>query len=309
MVALGNNVISYSTKSELSPLDDLLAHFLKKRILKRYAVKQQESMLRELRKSDIVIDIVFVLSGQLLLPDTLRQLKKLYPNAKFVWYMWDNIIHVEEYETNSNYFDRIISFDKIDAQKYALVFLPLFYMSETRADEKIYDIHFVGNAHSNRKKPISTILRENSFENVFVYFLTGKYTKIKYTILKQKDPITSCLHVQPLNYTEMVTTMAQSKCVIDIPATNQTGLTMRTIETIGAHTKLITSNENVKQYDFYNPENIYVLDLNTLEMPDKQFYDRPYVELEEKIKSKYSLESWVNTLIEHFDELQGEKTA
>ena len=67
---------------------------------------------------------------------------------------------------------------------------------------------------------------------------------------------------------------------------------MRTIEMIGMHKKLITTNQAIKKYDFYNPDNIAVIDRNDIAIPEG-FLDKPYSEIEDAIYNRYSLESWI----------------
>jgi len=84
----------------------------------------------------------------------------------------------------------------------------------------------------------------------------------------------------------------KTKVVLDVQHPKQTGLTMRTIEMIGMHKKLITTNQSIRKYDFYNPVNIAVIDRNDIKIPEG-FLDKPYSEIEDAIYNKYSLESWI----------------
>lgn len=72
---------------------------------------------------------------------------------------------------------------------------------------------------------------------------------------------------------------------------------MRTIEMIGLKKKLITTNKDIVNYDFYNENNILVVDRNNFKL-DTDFINKPYQELDERIYKKYSLESWIKTLLE-----------
>ena len=60
-----------------------------------------------------------------------------------------------------------------------------------------------------------------------------------------------------LSSNEIVSYYDRSNIVLDISHPGQSGLTMRTFETIGAGKKLITTNADIKNYPFYNPENIF----------------------------------------------------
>ena len=63
-----------------------------------------------------------------------------------------------------------------------------------------------------------------------------------------------------------------------------------------AKKKLITTNEDVVNYDFYRPENIYVykgkIDLGDI------FFEEDYKEVDQEIYEKYSLRSWLKEIVE-----------
>ena len=70
---------------------------------------------------------------------------------------------------------------------------------------------------------------------------------------------------------------------------------MRTVELIGMKKKMITTNSQVKEYDFYHPSNVCVIDRNAPGVPD-EFWDAPYVELSDSVFSRYSIRSFLKEL-------------
>ena len=77
--------------------------------------------------------------------------------------------------------------------------------------------------------------------------------------------------------------------------TGQIGLTIRVFEALGAEKKLITTNTDIVNYDFYCEENIYVYDgMFDLEAP---FFKMPYKKIEQDIYEKYSLRNWLSILL------------
>ena len=67
---------------------------------------------------------------------------------------------------------------------------------------------------------------------------------------------------------------------------------MRTIEMIGMKKKLITTNKDIVNYDFYRPSNICIIDKNEIRI-DQDFLESPYEELPDSVYEKYSLHQWV----------------
>ena len=60
-------------------------------------------------------------------------------------------------------------------------------------------------------------------------------------------------HYVPLKGKEMDDVYESSRCVLDSAQAGQLGLTIRVLEALGAKKKLITTNEDVVNYDFYRP--------------------------------------------------------
>lgn len=85
---------------------------------------------------------------------------------------------------------------------------------------------------------------------------------------------------------------AASRCVVDIEHASQHGLTMRSIEILGLRRKLITTNQDIVNYDFYNENNICIIDRKHPAV-DKGFFEKPYQMLDEGIYEKYSLGNWI----------------
>ena len=124
------------------------------------------------------------------------------------------------------------------------------------------------------------------YNKLFVeVFKKAKYKEFNYHSLSEK---------------ETVKTIENSKIVFDICNKNQVGLTMRTIEALGSQRKLITTNKDIVNYDFFDKNNIYVFDLESFEIPSA-FLETEYHEINENIYKKYSLSSWINTI---FEEIQ-----
>ena len=60
---------------------------------------------------------------------------------------------------------------------------------------------------------------------------------------------------------EIVDVVRSSRAVLDIQHFKQTGLTMRTLETLGAGKKSIATNSDVREYDFYDEGRVVTIDL------------------------------------------------
>jgi hypothetical protein len=88
-------------------------------------------------------------------------------------------------------------------------------------------------------------------------------------------------------YADVVAQDFKSKALLDLVQENQNGLTWRPIEAMYYRKKLITNYENIRQYDFYRKENIFILgkdDLSTLNL----FINSEYADLPVEIVNRYT---------------------
>jgi hypothetical protein len=90
---------------------------------------------------------------------------------------------------------------------------------------------------------------------------------------------------------------SQTNVILDLIRDKQSGLSFRIFEAMAYQKKIITSNAYVKDYDFYNPNNILILDENNVQI-DSTFFVTPYQPIPEEIYQKYTLSHWVNTIFE-----------
>lgn len=254
-------------------------------------------------------NVVFLISGQSLSfsEDMILQIKKSQPDAKFVLYQWDSQKNFPYIKCIQKYFDKCYSFDKKDVERTpGLKFLPLFY---SEIYEKIgnrnnknykYDFCFVGTAHPKKYKFINMMSEQLKlvypkqfiyyfFPSPIVYFYRKVFNK-EFRRAKYKE-----FHFVPLNGMEMNEIYESARCVLDSAQDGQFGLTIRVIEALGAKKKLITTNEDIVNYDFYRPENIYVykgkIDLDNI------FFKEDYKDIESNLYKKYSLKKWLSIII------------
>ena len=153
-------------------------------------------------------------------------------------------------------------------------------------------------AFYNMKSSVSSM--QTKFDFYFLGADKGRAQKIKMIndILKQftvKIVIPRC-PAEYLTYTENVENILQSKCVIDVPQVNQTGLTLRPLEALAFKRKLLTTNKAVKQLPFYNSNNIFILGEDAI-CGLNDFLSKPYFPINDKILHKYDVNTWVDSIM------------
>ncbi|HFU4477075.1 TPA: hypothetical protein ACGPBA_001526 [Streptococcus suis] len=254
-------------------------------------------------------DYILVIRGEYTPKDSLERMRSYFPTAKTVLYMWDSLVNNKFIRAKWEYYDKVYTFDRIDYlnHKESIDFLPLFYYEDylpkdTGVTEYKYDMSFIGTGHEDRVKIVKALTHqlENKQRNVFSYFFIPH--KLVYYLNKIKNPHFKYVRMEDVEFKQLpfeklYEIYSQSKCVVDIESSKQNGLTMRTIEMIGLEKKLITTNKDIVHYDFFNPANIMILDRND-PVIDLKFIDKPYIPLDEKIRTKYSLHDWILNVLE-----------
>lgn len=248
-------------------------------------------------------DYVLVIKCEMLPIDFLRKLKKLNPDAQFCLYLYDSIKNIKGILHKTKEFDRVLSFDLDDVKQYRhIIFRPLFYLdcyqqqTESNATYK-YDICFIGTIHSDRYaiiEQIKNMAHQRGLNYYFHCYLQGKFIYHYYKITKKefRDTAKDDFSFQKISSSKIVDFIKNTRTVLDIQHPKQTGLTMRTIEMLGMNKKLITTNVNIKEYDFYDPNNILVIDRKNIIIPES-FLVTPYKKIKEDVYKRYSLESWI----------------
>lgn len=273
-----------------------------KGMIARYFSKMMEEI------SGKKYEIVLLVSGQSLsfTEGMMESLKESQKQAVFVLYQWDSMSNFPYIAKIQKYFDRCYSFDKNDVKSCNLKFLPLFYTKRYEDIGKKKDVHykydlmFVGTAHPKKYKYVKEMSEKlkSAYPDQFIYFffpsrLVYVYRKIKNPELKNARY--NEFHFTPIKGQEMDKLLTETKCVLDSAQDGQVGLTIRVLETLGAKRKIITTNQDVVNYDFYRKENIYVyngeFDLND------PFFKEPFEEIETSVYEKYSLRNWLKELI------------
>jgi hypothetical protein len=259
------------------------------------------------RCADEKFDVIFLLNPEALPLSFLEICKLRWPKAYYVMYMWDSIKNRKHTLDFLPYCNRVFTFERGDAEAYGFKFKPLFYLDAYRdirdnpgADE--YDLCFMGTAHSDRYG-IAREVRdwcEDQGLRCFFYFYIQGLSLYWFNKLKNKGVMPSMAEVsfEKMSFADIVRVVRSSRAVLDIQHPRQTGLTMRTLETLGAGKKLVTTNTEVHGYDFYDERQVRVIDrMKPIDAMDLEFFkdEQCYVPSE---KIEYcSIGSWLQEVI------------
>ncbi len=205
----------------------------------------------------------------------------------FIAYYWDSICFFPRKVAIMPFFDVIYSFDNADCSKYNLNKLSTFYFYEKKQVSPKYEVYNLTTL-DDRTVYIDTI--GNLLSKMGVPFLLKGYTH-KSNVYKNITPFNTVL-----DYTEMLKEIAAANCLLEVQKENQQGLTLRPFEALGLQIKLITTNPIIKTYDFYNPNNILLIDKANINIP-VNFFTTPYEPIAEHIRQKYHVNQWIDTIM------------
>lgn len=249
------------------------------------------------------VDYVLVIRGDSLSEYILKLLHERYQDAMFSMYQWDSVANNKNAQEIADYFDKISTFDMKDAETFGWIYRPLFYIEDMCNHEckRNIDLTYICSIHSKRVQiynDLKHIANENDL-NLYTYMFVEKMRYILHRYVK-KDKVfaevdKSVVFHDSLDIKQTNEVYNRSKIIVDYTHPLQSGLTMRTIESVGHGCKLVTNNKNICSTSLYT-NNIYVYDENNFSIP-KEFIEREYEPLSEEQMKYYSLEGWLSELL------------
>ncbi|UXN67831.1 hypothetical protein N8A98_01870 (plasmid) [Devosia neptuniae] len=248
-------------------------------------------------------DLILVVNGQTLSGRLLAQLRTSYPESSLVLYLWDSVANRTSTLRNMGQYDSIYSFDQTDSKTFGLQHRPLFYSpafsnhAETNQD---IDISFIGTAHTDRAFIVNEIdrLLPQTSKRFWYLYLQAPWVFMAYKLTNPSFRRTRFdqFSFTPLNRKTVQSVFSRSKAILDIEHPRQTGLTIRTFETLGSRKKLVTTNRVAIETDFYHQSNIHVIDRKNPKIR-REFTEEPYEVLSDYIYNKYSISGWTEEIL------------
>ncbi|MBC8753688.1 hypothetical protein H2O64_03345 [Kordia sp. YSTF-M3] len=256
--------------------------FLGKNLKKTFVTDRIKASLVELGKQDEI----FIIRPDMLNDDLLRFIKS-YTN-KFIAYYYDSTRRFPRKTDIIPMFDKVYSYDRLDVSTYNLDFLTNYIFEESNHQE--FEYQFFNISTNDYRFPL--------LENLANYLKQHKWT---YNIQVYNGSEMPAEHVEIITTQKSITEVSEliqkAKIIVEIQRTEQVGLSFRIFEALGHRKKLITTNKDIVNYDFYHSQNILVVDEHNIEIPE-DFVTSPYVEIDSTILSNYKIENWVKPIFE-----------
>lgn len=206
-----------------------------------------------------------------------KYIKKKNPQIKIILWYWNSMVEYnnENIAKDDSYIDEIWTYNRFDAENYALKYNPQFYSKKMNNDNNDIqnDIIFMGR-NKGRKEELINLKDSFNGVNLQTEFII---------IEKEKDLIT---------YDSYVEKVLKSKCILDYGNFEYCGLSLRPLEALFLKKKLITNNKDIINYDFYNKNNIFVLGIDDMAKLN-DFINSEYIEIDQKIVDYYDFDNWL----------------
>jgi hypothetical protein len=247
-----------------------------------------KKIIEKLQEIGEIQDVILTIKGDFIDPKSILEFKKYSPRT--IAFFNDNTARCPKIIRVIPYFDEVFSFEKKDCKKYNLKFAPNWIYNSNSLSETNFEYQVFNISSKDKRLPIiSRIIEELKSGNINYKILIydkkhkGEKSNIEY--------ITKHIPLSDVN-----TYIKKSQVLLDVNRNGQEGLTFRVLESLGLNKKLITTNSDIVNYDFYNPNNILVINEKEPVIPIS-FFETNYEEIPKEIFEKYTLEGWVEKIL------------
>ena len=283
------NIGAYQHKDLSARVKNTISKIVLQRNLKNEL--RQEMILDTLKKLGPQ-DQILVINPELIDMEFHRQIKQC--TKRYIAYLYDSLARCPAQHLFSE-FDEIFTFDKKDALDHHFKLITNYnYLPDQKTSvQPKYDLVYLG-SFDNRISLLSTISAQMDKLNLnYNFVVVGKKSWTKNISFQNQNTI--LYKRQRVKHEDIPDFYLQGNIVLDLVRDNQTGLSFRIFETMALKKKIITNNPTIKDYDFYNPANVFILNEEASNI-EKSFFEGSYQEIPAEIYDKYTLSSWVETI-------------
>jgi len=231
------------------------------------------------------------------------QLIRSKTRGKMINYQWDGLERFGEILNKLHCFDINYVFDPADVGEHnGLTTLPAtnFWfdkmpeISEIQSDVYFTGIHWPGLNRNNALVRFAQYAEQKGLKTDFAIYHIHDGGVAEHSTL-YPHPFIHPIR-QSKDFRDNLLGVMHSRILLDFKNPDHKGMSFRPFEALGYRKKLITTNAEVKKYDFYHPSNIFIWDGETLDGLD-EFIASPYQEIDPAIHEKYSFGNWIRYVL------------
>lgn len=211
--------------------------------------------------------------------------------------LWDSLQKIPQLENNIDLFRKIYSFDNLDCEQHGFIKIDNFYFIRKEGNKSdSFTVSYLG----TYDKRIDDVIKFFNFfkeqqisSRAKIYIYHSELHKVKEILPEAVEFIHEIIP-----FRDSYQFYENSKIILDLAHENQRGLSFRPYEAIGLKKKLITNNPEILKYDFYDPQNIFVVDTGKEINIPMEFFESAYHEIDKSIADQYYIKNWVEKIIE-----------
>ncbi|MDR6546843.1 hypothetical protein J2810_002912 [Chryseobacterium rhizosphaerae] len=263
----------------------------KKKLVEEHKLKEYYRKIDEIEGK---LDYSLVIRPDQFPISVIKELKK--KTNKLIAYQWDGIEKFPKVKDYFSLFDTFFCFDSEDEKNkikpitnFYFDCIPPIYREFNHQKPQLY---FVGLYWKNREEKIDRFIEKLSDKNVELNIFIQYYHKNEI-----KNPKIKYLKNR-ITFLENLRNVEKADVLLDFVDPVHNGLSIRFFEGMYYKKKVITDNIMVRNYDFYHPNNIFVLESDNYEKID-DFLKIPYQEISEEIVEKYGFSRWIKEIIKY----------
>ncbi|WP_261510069.1 glycosyltransferase family protein [Chryseobacterium paludis] len=259
--------------------------------------KRQQFVLNSLAKIGHQ-DQILVLNPDAFDTSTLEEIKTY--SKRLITYLYDSLERFPVEDEKLALFDKVFSFDITDIEKHGFEkltnYIYLDHLSNKSQNPQM-DLFYITSYDNKRVSYIKLLAKKLIALNLkFQIMIIGKKSwknQLKNLFITVPENLSVIFSIKKICHKDLPSYYKNSKALLDLTRENQHGLSFRVFEAMALEKKIITDNSIIKDYDFYNPNNILVLD-ETCSNLTKSFFDQPYQKIPDEIYNYYMLDKWVD---------------
>ena len=209
------------------------------------------------------------------------------PDCKILIWLWN----CRPLEKEILQYASVYTFDKEYAELNGYSYLPQFHFKEVFTDSSTPEagVYYAG-YDKDRFEELEQISNTLSSDGIRHRLILRKDNNKEYKTDSSIELIDN-----DLDYREILKDIQNYTCILELVINEQKGLTLRSLESLFGNRKLITNNKAIRAFDFYTPENIYILNENN-PYSLNEFIQTDCKPVDPKICEEYTFETWIQRI-------------
>lgn len=251
------------------------------------------------------VDYALFIRGDLFSLDVLDRVRG-HVRTAMVNYQWDSMHRYPAIWPTVERFDRFFVFDPADWPSKDNDFLPAtnFYFDDDldHRPPTTADFYFTGCHQPSRTEVVKEFARvalRSGWQLDFNIFWWDPRTVDQARAIYSGKDIASDISIltTPMDFRRNLEQARQAAVLVDFVDIVHRGLSFRTFEALAYRKKLLTTNPDVRRYEFYHPDNIHIIEDNNFG-GIADFMRRPYCEIDPAIREKYAFGNWIRYILD-----------